>query len=162
MSTPIRTAAEPVTSSEVKATTIPVDKVTTTGRTVIRTWRAVSPGDTLLVHAEAGVTNDCGYDVGVGWHLWYYDMDNGLGSSGDWYKIGLSMGDNVTPDRHHMPLYITRRCTVPDTWVAGRRMALVLRVDAHSTAARSGDVLTVETYGEINAVAWVAAEEVAA
>lgn len=134
----------------VTASTLPIDLSTSTWRTVIRQVLPVSAGDTLDITAWARVTNDVGYTVGVGWHLWVYDCDSGLGTAGTWWKISPSLGDNVTKDRHHMPLHISMVHAVPDDWPKDHRMVVVLRADAHSTAAVDGDTLTVDqTYGHL-------------
>lgn len=135
-------------TTEVVATTLPVDLPTDTWRTMIRQVVPVAAGDTLDVLAWARVTNDVGYTVGVGWHLWVYDCE--LGTSSTWTKISPSLGDNVTSTRHHMPLMISAVWAVPVYWPEGHRVVVVLRADAHSTAAVSGDTLTVDDgYGAL-------------
>lgn len=155
---------------------LPVDEVTTTWRTVYRVvWPTPGclPGDVYRVHGEASVTNNVGraangtitgvrYIVGIGFHLWYYDVDyQGTVPVADrMIKIGDSEGENVTPELHHLPLDITRWFTVPATWEPGHRPVLVLRADAHSTAWNEnggGDTITVDKLGLIEAFRWTAA-----
>lgn len=120
--------------------------------TLLRVVVPVSAGDVLDVSGRARVTNDTAnpaYTIGVGYHLWQYDVDNGLGASGTWTRISSYCGDNVTRDRHHMPLLVDTVYTVPEDWPDGHRMTVVLRGDAHSTAA-DGQYLTVDPlYGQL-------------
>lgn len=119
----------------------------------------LSPGDRLDITADARVTNDVGvpggtrYTIGVGWHLWAYSYTDPARSTGPWWRISHSMGDNVTPDRHHMPLHISRLHTIPDDHPAGHRLVVCLRADAHSTAWSKNDgndKLTVDAgYGQL-------------
>lgn len=141
-------------TDEVVATSLPVDLSTETWRTMLRAVVPVAAADQLDVSAWARVTNDCGYVIGVGWHLWAYDVDAALGSAGPWWRISLSNGDNVEPKRHHMPLHISTVYEVPADWPAGHRIVVVLRADAHSTAAQSGDVLTVDPLGSLVVRCW--------
>ncbi|HET6635231.1 MAG TPA: hypothetical protein VFH77_09390, partial [Streptomyces sp.] len=149
-------------TDEVTASTLPVDLVTDTYRTMLRTVVPVDAGDLLDIAAWARVTNDTGrdrgdpgYTVGVGWHLWAYDVDTQAASSGEWWRIAPWCGDNVTRDRHHMPLAIDTVYRVPADWPAGHRIVVVLRADAHSTAAVDGDELTVDReYGHLTVRRW--------
>ena len=159
------------TDNTAAAAGLPVDGVTTTWRTVYRVVAPCPPGDLFQVHAEASFTNDVGvdpgtrkvvgtrYTVGVGIHLWYYDVDyDGPVALNDrMVRIGDSEGENVTVDTHHLPLDITRWLAVPDTWPVGHRIAFALRADAHSSlwkANGGGDVLTVDRLGLIGAQRW--------
>jgi len=154
-------------TDEITATTLPVDLSTTTWRTMSRIIVPTAAGDVLSVNARARVTNDTGrnrgepgYTVGVGYHLWMYDCDNGQGTAGPWTRISSYNGDNVSRDRHHMPLHITTTWQVPEGWPDGHRVVVVLRADAHSTAWRSGDTLTVDTaYGHMQVRRWTTPEE---
>lgn len=120
--------------------------------TMLRVVVPVDVGDYIVADGWARVTNDLGYNVGVGWHLWVYDADNGLGASGDWTRISPFCGENVTPDMHHMPLAIRATYQVPDTWPEGHRAVVVLRASAHSTAWQAGDQITVDKpYGYLEA-----------
>lgn len=143
-------------TSEVVAKNLPVDLPTTTWRTMLRAVVPVAAGDLLDVTAWARVTNDCGYTVGVGWHLWAYDADSGQGTAGDWWRISLSCGDNVDKARHHMPLAISTIHEVPADWPEGHRIVVVLRADAHSTAWQKGDALTVDPLGHLIVRRWSA------
>jgi hypothetical protein len=142
-------------TDEVVAATIPVDLSSTTYRTMMRLIVPVVAGDLLDVDGRARVTNNCGYNIGVGYHLWAYDVDSGQGSSGPWWRISPYNGDNVDPQRHHMPLHISTLYQVPSDWPAGHRIVVVLRADAHSTAWESGDTLTVDqAYGYLTVRRW--------
>jgi hypothetical protein len=151
-------------TDEVVAASIPVDLPTDTYRTMLRAVVPVVAGDVLDVDAWARVTNDtgrdrgdAGYTVGVGWHVWAYDVDDGQGAAGPWTRISPLCGDNVPRDRHHMPLHISTVYAVPADWPAGHRITVVLRADAHSTAWVSGDTLTVDReYGHLTVRRWVA------
>ncbi|WP_395109772.1 hypothetical protein [Actinomadura sp. SCN-SB] len=141
--------------------TIPVDKSASTG--TVRVMRVVVPvkaGDVLDITAEARVTNDVGYNCGVGSYLAWYDVDDGIAwpHAQPWTRIGTSTGDNVDPQRHHMPLTLTRAYVVPASWPDGHRMVINLMVDGHSTAAQSGDTLTVDDYGQMIVRRWTAAQ----
>jgi len=143
-------------TDQVVATTLPVDLSSETWRTMIRQVVPVTAGDVLDVEAWARVTNDTGYTIGIGWHVWAYDLDSGLGSSGPWTRISPLDGDNVPPTRHHMPLAIDTVYQVPADWPAGHRATVVLRADAHSTAAVSGDTVAVDQeYGHLTVRRWV-------
>jgi hypothetical protein len=149
-------------TDEVVAKTLPVDLPTDTYRTMLRVVVPVASGDLLDISGWARVTNDTGvsrgttgYTVGVGYHLWMYDVDAGPVSAGDWLRISPLCGDNVPRDRHHMPLAISTVYTVPADWPEGHRMVVALRADAHSTAWVSGDTLTVDReYGHLTARRW--------
>ena len=118
------------------------------------------PGDILDVSGFARITDDAAlprYTVGVGYHGWAYDADDGVTPVRNkvWTLISPTCGDNVTPDRHHMPLVYCFAWQVPATWPSGHRPVIVARADAESTAVRSGDRLTVDkSSGELKAVLW--------
>jgi hypothetical protein len=124
-----------------------------------------SPGDILSVQGFGRITNDASlprYNVGVGFHTWAYDADL-LDANGQpipvadkpWTRISPLCGDNVTPDRHHMPLDYFATWQVPADWPAGHRPVVVFRADAASTAVRSGDKLTVDQeYGLLIVNRW--------
>lgn len=150
----IQTAAGQVltaaySNNDWQATSIPIDLSTNTPVTLLRQVVAVSAGDTLDIVGEARLTDDEGYTVGVGTHLVWYDVDDGIPwpHAQPWQPIGSPTGDNVTKDRHHIPGSINRLFTIPADWPAGHRIVVVLRVDAHSTAWQAGDRLTVDPYG---------------
>jgi hypothetical protein len=142
---------------EVVTGSIPVDLPSNTGRMLMRiVVDPTIPGDVLDVEARARVTNDVGYNIGVGWHLWRYDVDDGQPwPHSPWVQIGPLNGDNVDPQRHHMPLHTSAVYRVPDSWPAGHRMVVLLQADAHSTAWQSGDTLTVDqAYGLLKVRRW--------
>lgn len=142
-----------------------VDLSTTTWRTVLRAVvggapasvdPGVQPGDLLKIWSWFKATNDVGYNIGLGITLWYYDLDNGLGSSGTWYRVDAesgSTGENVTPAGHHLSPAIFTPFTVPADWPAGHRIVIAVRGDAHSTAwdkdgdGVADDRLTLDQYG---------------
>jgi hypothetical protein len=161
--------AETVSDDECVAATVglPVDDSTTSWRTLYRVALRVCPGDVVRAHGEGRVTNDVGrlagqtrYTVGVGWHLWIYNASAPSElRNATWQQIGTSMGDNVTVDRHHMPLCITRDYQVPASWTVGDYLGVALRADAHSTSweVNGGhDVLTVDRYGILTVERWTA------
>jgi hypothetical protein len=116
-----------------------------------------SPGDIFKVSGFGRVTNDASeprYNVGVGYHGWLYDVDDGLAVH-PWTRVSPYCGDNVTPDRHHMPLMYDFAFQLPATWIEGHRPVVALRADAESTARRAGDQLTVDqAYGQMNVTCW--------
>ena len=135
--------------------TIPVDLSSNTPKMVRRVVVPVQAGDLLKIDGYSRVTNDCGYTIGVGYHLWYFDVDDGQPwPHGTWKQIGNSNGDNVDPTRHHMPAHISAAFIVPADWPTGHRMTVVFQVDAHSTAWKSGDTLTVDSYGHLTVEKW--------
>jgi hypothetical protein len=138
------------------ATTIPVDLSASTAVRIMRVVVPVTAGDVLDLDADGRVTNDVGYNVGVGWYLAWYDYDDGVPwpHAQPWTKIGTSSGDNVDPTRHHMPMKLGRAYKVPDTWLSGHRMVVNFMVDAHSTAWQAGDTLTVDDLGLLKVTRW--------
>jgi hypothetical protein len=112
--------------------------------TMARLVLPVLPGDILKIVSRARVTNNLGYTVGVGWqHQWY---DASLpASQRTFVSLGRWSGDNVDHTRHHLPLGDSHDVwQVPDTWIDGHLLCVAMRVNAHSTAWRSGDELVVE------------------
>lgn len=139
-------------TDEVPATTLPIGLKAGLGyRTLLRVTVPVAAGDVLDIVGRARITNDTspGYTVGIGYHLWMYDADNGLGSSGQWTRISSLCGDNVPRDRHHMPLITDTLYTVPADWPTGHRMVIVLRGDAMSTAADGQSITVDQAYGQL-------------
>lgn len=147
-------------TNEVVASSLPVDLSTSTWRTILRAVVPCAAGDLLDVDAWLKATNDIpdAYNVGVGMHLWAYDVDNGLGAAGTWWRLDPeagSTGMNVTRNMHHLTMSVALPYIVPVDWPAGHRMVIALRADAHSTAwDRDGngqidDHLTVDPYGRL-------------
>lgn len=136
-------------TSEVVPETLPVDLSTATWRTMLRVplGRPVAAGDLLEAHAWFKVSNDIrpeAYPVGIGAHLWWYDLDHGgPGVSGPWTRMDAdagSTGMNVYRELHHLVLSWHVAAVVPSDWPAGHRIAVAVRADAHSTAwDRDGD-----------------------
>lgn len=124
----------------------------------------VDAGDVLDVDGRQRVTNDVGrdggtrYTVGVSYYLGAYDLDDGV-AYGDktWVQLGPSNGDNVTVDRHHMPMHLSAVWQVPADWPAGHRIVVAFRADAASTqwAANGGtDHVTVDNLGALTVRRW--------
>jgi hypothetical protein len=145
-------------TDEVVASSIPVDLSTNTPVMLMRlVMDPTVPGEIFEVSARARVTNDCGYTIGVGWHLWMFDVDDGVAwpHAQPWTLISPVDGDNVTKDRHHLPLATTATYQVPANWPAGHRMTIAYQADAHSTAWQPGDKLTVDQpYGLLIVHRW--------
>lgn len=143
------------------ATTLPITPWSGQAvRTVARVIVPVSAGQVLDMDGRARFTNDAPlprYTVGISTALWGYDVDSGLGSAGPWWTLDHSTGDNVTPDRHHIPVTITGVYTVPADWPAGHRITVVLRSDAASTQARDGDAVTADDLTRLTVRVWPAA-----
>lgn len=159
------TLAATYSTSVVVATTMPLG--TWAGqvpRTILRVIVPVQAGDVLDVDGWLRCTNDCGYTVGVESGLWQYDCDPLPGPDGTvptvaarpWALMGPMIGDNVDAPRHHLPQAITAVYQVPADWPAGHRMVVVLRADAASTAAQSGDAVTVDPLGVLTVRRWTA------
>lgn len=139
-------------TDEVKASTLPIGLSSGLGfRTLLRVVVPVDAGDALDISGRARVTNDTspGYTVGVGYHLWQYDVDDPPVTADDWTRISTLCGDNVSRDRHHMPLLVDTLYTVPADWPAGHRMVIVLRGDAMSTKADGQSITVDPEYGQL-------------
>ncbi len=135
---------------------IPLDKATTTPITLARlVTDTLSTGDLLDIEAWARVTNDTGhlphdpagaegYTTGVGWYMKAYEYVT-AGVPGELFPIESMNGENVTPNglMHHMPMHWSGLYEVPAEW-NGKRLVLCFRADAHSTAARAKDWITVD------------------
>lgn len=149
-------AAAGLALGSLECTAIPVDLSTSSYRTLFRVvMGAVQAGDLLDIDAWARVTNNVGYNVGVGWHVWIYDYNNPLKTNGPWWRISPLNGENVTPDMHHMPLHTSCLHRMPDDWPDGHRPVVALRADAHSTAWQPGDTLDVDAgYGQLIVRRW--------
>jgi hypothetical protein len=150
-------------TSKVVPSSLIVDLPTTTWRVILRKVVPVAAGDVLDVAGWFKVTNNVGYNVGVGAHLWGYDVDDGLGAArteAHWWRLDPdpdagSAGMNVTPDMHHLTMSVGEAYVVPDNWPAGHRITIALRADAHSTAwdrdgdGRAEDSLVVDPCGRL-------------
>jgi hypothetical protein len=132
---------------------IPIDLST---GTPTQLYRVVIPdvraNDWLRIHARARVTNNVGYNVGVGIWLRYCDVE--IPQPRPYHTIGDPDGENVIPDVHHMPLRNDWPLEVPATWPLGHRMSVELWADAHSTAWKQGHYLIVDNYGVITVTVW--------
>ena len=159
---PFQSPAAPLLLGALETNAIPVDLPSNTYRTLYRVvLGGVEPGDYLDVDADARVTNNCGYNIGVGWHLWMYSYTNPLKTQGPWWRISAFSGENVTPDMHHIPLHISTLYRMPADWPSGHRPVIVLRADAHSTAWQPGDTLDVDAgYGQLIVRRYTAPSEV--
>lgn len=144
-------------TDEVVPTLLLVDQYSDTYATLLRVVVPVNAGDTLDVTGWGRLTNNLGYTVGVGYHLWVYDVDDGVPyAEKTWTRISPLKGDNVTPQRHHLPIDVSCVWQVPADWPAGHRIVVVFRVDAHSTAWTPDDYLTVDQgYGILSVRRWV-------
>lgn len=143
-----------ISTNEVTATYLPVASAPGAFRTMLRVHVPVVAGDVLDVDARARVTSPVSYPVGVSYHLWGYDVDTAQGSSGPWWRLGPSNGDNVFVPRHHMPLHISTVYTVPADWPVGHRIVVALRADAESTAWQAGDTVAVDPLGILTVRRW--------
>lgn len=119
--------------------------------TMLRVVVPVQAGDVLDVSARTEVTNNTspGYTVGIGYHLWEYDLDNGLWPHGTWVRISPYIGDNVSRDRHHIPIVTDGVWQVPSDWPAGHRIVIVFRAEAMSTAADGQSVIAEQATGNL-------------
>lgn len=153
---PFAPAAGSLYLGQLETVAIPVDLASDTYKTLYRVvMGGVHPGDSLDIDADARVTNNMGYNIGVGWHLWMYSYTNPLRISGPWWRISALSGQNVTHNMHHMALHISTLYRMPDDWPPGHRPVIVLRADAHSTAWQPGHTLTVDPgYGQLIVRRW--------
>lgn len=158
LSTAGRTLASMTSTDEVVASSIPVDLSTDTPVMLMRlVLDPTVAGDIFEIDARARVTNDLTYTVGIGYHLWAFDVDDGVAwpHMQPWTRIAPVNGDNVDHPRHHMPLHTTGTYQVPADWPAGHRMAIAYQADAHSTAWKAGDKVTVDqAYGLLIVSRW--------
>jgi hypothetical protein len=142
-------------TDEVVPSKLLVDLPSDTWATMLRIVVPVRAGDVLDVESWARVSNALGYTVGVGYHLWVYDVDNGQGASGPWTRISPLKGDNVDKPRHHLPIDTSCVWQVPADWPEGHRIVVAMRADAHSTAWTPDDYLTVDRpYGHLTVRRW--------
>ncbi|MFJ6729980.1 hypothetical protein ACIQPQ_34285 [Streptomyces sp. NPDC091281] len=153
---PFQPSSDSLAAGALETKKIPIDLPTTTYQALYRVVLGpVSPGDVLDVTAAARVTNDAGYVVGVGWHLWLYDYSNPARSAGPWRRISALDGQNCPPDTHHLSIKAACLYPMPDDWPTGHRPVVVLRADAHSTAWQPGDTLTADAgYGQLIVRHW--------
>lgn len=143
-------------TGEVTADELPIDLPTTTWRTVLRVVVPVDAGDLLDVSAWMRTTTSVDYPVGVGEHLWAYDVDVPAAER-EWWRLDPSgsVGMNIVRDVHHLTLGLELPYVVPATWPPGHRIVVVLRADAHSTAwdrdgnGRADDALAVDPNGRL-------------
>ncbi|MEO3976293.1 hypothetical protein [Streptomyces sp. CAU 1734] len=140
--------------------TLPIDLSDQTYRTISSLVVPCAAGDVFDIRARARVSNRTGgdgltgYTVGVGEHVWGYDLDD-PDPARPVFMITSLNGDNCERVRHHMPLYVDGMWKTPADWPAGHRLAVILRMDAHSTAARSGDKMLVDAgYAHLNVTRW--------
>lgn len=130
--------------------TIPVDLPTTTPVTLARiVTNTLAAGDLLKIHAWARVTNDVGYTVGIGWYIKAYEY-TAPGVVNTLFDIETYNGQNVTPNgqTHHMPMHWSGLWQVPPE-LDGKRIVLMFRADAHSSAWQAGDTITIDQgYGQ--------------
>ncbi|MFI1701946.1 hypothetical protein ACH419_39200 [Streptomyces bobili] len=146
----------PVWCNELETLSIPVDLPTTTGKRLIRViLPATLAGDVLDISFKVGLTNNAGYVIGAGAHIWYYPY---LDPDGWAKRVQISdmlTGQNVdTNIVHHLPMAASFSWRVPADWDWGR-MGLALVVDAHSTAWKPGDTLKVESgYAQLRVHRW--------
>lgn len=155
-------------NSRVEITDLAVDLSTSTWKNVMRVVTGpLNPGDLIEVDARVRLTNNCGYTIGIGVHLHGYDYN---GDRTVWWPLAPISGQNVdSVITHHLPVNTDAAYEVPDgtkgiyqqagepaVWPAGHRLVVALRLDAHSTAWRSGDTVDVEV-GHIRVRRWAPA-----
>ncbi|WP_371612869.1 hypothetical protein [Streptomyces clavifer] len=132
--------------------TLPVG-TSSTHRVLLRTCVPANPGDRLDVTARAQITNDTGKVIGVGCHLWVYDVDIEPVvpvSQRPWTRIAPHLADNCPPDRHHMPLHMGAWWTVPDDWPPGHRVMVAFQAAAFRTTPLPGETVRVDDgYGQL-------------
>lgn len=135
---------------------IPVDVSTNTPVTLARLVTDTLATDDLLdIEAWARVTNNTGhlphdsagadgYTIGVGWYMKAYEYTD-PGEVNELFAVESMNGENVTPNglMHHMPMHWSGLYQVPAAY-NGKRLVLMFRADAHSTAARPGDWIDVD------------------
>lgn len=146
----------PVWCNELETLSIPIDLPTTTGKRLLRVvLPATLAGDVLDISFKFGVTNNAGYTVGVGAHIWYYGYADPDGWANRVQINDMLTGQNVdTTLVHHLPMNVSFSWRVPAGWDQGR-MVLALVVDAHSTAWKPGDTLKVESgYAQLRVHRW--------
>ncbi|ARF75674.1 hypothetical protein B7C62_28030 [Kitasatospora albolonga] len=124
-----------------------------TRRVLLRTAVPVNPGDALDVSARAQITNDTGRVIGVGVHLWVYDVDVEPAvpvAERPWTRIAPHLADNCTPNRHHMPLHMGAWWVVPEDWPPGHRVMVAFQAAAFRTSPAPGETVRVDQgYGQL-------------
>lgn len=135
---------------------IPVDLNTDTPVTLARiVSNTLAQGDLLDIEAWARVTNDVGYTVGIGWYVKAYEY-TAPGVVNPLFPIESMNGENVTPNgqTHHLPLHWSGLYEVPAE-LDGKRIVLMFRADAHSTAWQPGHTISIDQgYGRFTVEHW--------
>ncbi|GGS63950.1 hypothetical protein GCM10010253_43660 [Streptomyces badius] len=139
-------------TDELKAASLPVG-TSSTRRVLLRTAVPVNPGDALDVSARAQITNDTGFNIGVGSALWVYDVDIEPAvpvSERPWTQIAPHLADNCDPMRHHMPLHMGAWWIVPEGWPPGHRVMVAYQAAAFRTTPAPGETVRVDQgYGQL-------------
>lgn len=145
------------------ATKLRVDLPTNTYVNIRVFTMPVQAGDLLVLTGEVNLTSNVGraadgtvtgkqYPVGVATSLWIYDASGPPEQRPATYlRLGTN-GENVTPDMHHIQQGLTRPYVVPAGWDPAHQIAILLRVDVHSTGwddnpPAGSDYVLVEKHG---------------
>jgi hypothetical protein len=143
---------------------VPVD-LTADSRVTLRLFTVpVLAGDILRIDGAADFTNDVGRDpdkglkrftCGIGLSIWWYNASGPAELRAATWKQLDTRGMNCTVDLHHLALSLFKSFTIPDSWVPGHSIGVVLQADAHSTAWKAnggGESITVENHGALEAI----------
>ncbi|MEV3996758.1 hypothetical protein AB0K62_13910 [Streptomyces halstedii] len=140
-------ATERIVQTDEPAATALTVATSSTMRTILRAPVPANPGDILDITARMQVTNDTGKNIGVGWHLWVYDVDLQPAvpvAQRPWIRIAPWTADNVDPIRHHMPIATHAAWEVPADWPTGHRAMVVLQAAAFRTTPAAGETVRVD------------------
>lgn len=153
-------------TTDIARTSLPVGNTAGNYRVLSRIAIPVRAGDQLDVCARAHVSSPHKFNVGVGSHLWGYDVDlpeppKLTVSQRPWWALGTSDSDQVDWDRHHMPLRCSAVYEVPADWPDGHRMMVVYQGDAYASNAAPGDTIVVDPMGLLIVRRWTAPEPAA-
>jgi hypothetical protein len=154
----------------IRTTKLKVDLPTNTFVNIRLFTVPVEAGDTLLITGEVNLTTAVGrdatgkivgkeYAVGVATSVWIYNASGPPELRPATYQRLGTNGENVTPQGHHIQQGLTRPYVVPATWDPTHQIAVLLRVDVHSTgwddnSPAGSDYVIVEQHGTLQCQRW--------
>lgn len=160
----------------IRTTKLKVDLPTSTYVNIRLFTMPVEAGDTLIVTGEVNLTTNVGrsmtspfsvtgkqYPVGVGTSVWIYNASGPAElRPASYVRLGTN-GENVTTEGHHLQQGLTRPYVVPSTWDPTHQIAILLRVDVHSSGwddnlPAGSDYVLVEQHGVLMCQRWRTAQ----
>jgi hypothetical protein len=156
----------------IRTTKLKVDLPTSTYVNIRLFTMPVEAGDTLILTGEVNLTTNVGrsltppypktgkqYPVGVGTSLWIYNASGPPElRPASYLRLGTN-GENVTTEGHHLQQGLSRPYVVPATWNPAHQIAILLRVDVHSSGwddnlPAGSDYVLVEQHGVLMCQRW--------